>query len=121
MNSSANVKIGGYDIPSNTGKFINIWAIQRDPNTWKKQRSSIQKDLDPIDFKGQDFEFIQFGSGRRGRPGVSFGLAVVELLVANLLYRFDWKLPGGASCEDLDMTEDFGMGAVCNSRNEAIV
>ncbi|XP_026432125.1 cytochrome P450 71A1-like [Papaver somniferum] len=117
MNSSDSVKIGGYDIPSNTGIFINIWAIQRNPKYWDKPEEFCPErfESNPIDFKGQDFEFIPFGSGRRGCPGVSFGLAVVELLVANLLYRFDWKLPGGASYEDLDMSEDFGMGT-CNRK-----
>ncbi|CAN1829122.1 Cytochrome P450 71D10 [Linum perenne] len=61
-----------------------------------------------LDYKGHDFQFLPFGSGRRVCPGIQFGLAVVELLLANLLYHFDWKLPGEMKPRDLDMDEVFG-------------
>ncbi|XP_026394659.1 cytochrome P450 71A1-like [Papaver somniferum] len=110
-NSTANVNIGGYDIPQNTGVFINVWTIQRDPKFWDKPDEFYPERFENnlVDLKGQDFQFFPFGSGRRGCPGISFGLAVVEFALANLLYNFDWKLPGGASAEELDMTEGFGI------------
>jgi cytochrome P450 len=97
------VKIGGYDIPAKTKVFANIWAIQRDPKVWERPEEFIPERFEdnPIDYKGQDFEFIPFGGGRRGCPGMTFGVASVENVVANLLCWFDWKLKG----EDLDMTE----------------
>ncbi|CAI0559126.1 unnamed protein product, partial [Linum tenue] len=61
-----------------------------------------------VDFIGQDFELIPFGAGRRRCPGISFGLAVVEVALANLVRDFDWRLPGGMR---LEMTECVGLTA----------
>ncbi|XP_026377587.1 cytochrome P450 71A1-like [Papaver somniferum] len=109
--STAAAKFGNYDIPTNTGVFINSWAIQRDPDLWDKPEEFCPERFinNPVDFKGRDFQFIPFGSGRRRCPGMAFGLAVVEVLLANLLYQFNWELHGGAKCEELDMTEGFGI------------
>ncbi|KAB1216155.1 Cytochrome P450 71D7 [Morella rubra] len=41
-------------------------------------------------------------------PGISFSLALVELVLAQLLYHFDWKLPNGMRAEELDMAENPG-------------
>ncbi|XP_062162534.1 cytochrome P450 71D8-like isoform X2 [Alnus glutinosa] len=49
-------------------------------------------------------------------PAVLFGLANVELPLAQLLYQFDWKLPGGMKSDDLDMIEAFG-GVVARKNN----
>ncbi|XVF77759.1 hypothetical protein PTKIN_Ptkin14bG0072600 [Pterospermum kingtungense] len=109
--TSVSVKLGGYDIPSNTTVFTNVWAIQRDPKYWEKSEEFIPERFQnsSVDFNGQDFHFIPFGFGRRGCPGMLFGVASIEFLTANLLYWFDWKLPGGEIGENLDMTEHFGV------------
>ncbi|WRX22438.1 Cytochrome P450 - like 10 [Theobroma cacao] len=62
-----------------------------------------------VDFKGQNFEFILFGVGKRICPGMLFGVVVVEYVIANLLYWFNWKLPDDMVAENLDMTEAFGL------------
>jgi len=46
---------------------------------------------------------------RRILPGITLGLANLELALASLLYHFDWDLPGGARLEELDMAEAFGI------------
>ncbi|KAK7824423.1 cytochrome p450 71d10 [Quercus suber] len=53
-----------------------------------------------IEFDGTRFEFIPFGAGRRMCPGVTFGLTNIELPLAQLLYHFDWELPGRMTPED---------------------
>ncbi|KAK9117344.1 hypothetical protein Sjap_016291 [Stephania japonica] len=103
--------LNGYHIPAKTRVFINAWAIHRDSKVWDRAEEFVPERFlsTNIDFKGHDFEFIPFGSGRRSCPGVAFGLSIVELVLSNLLYWFDWKLPQGVIKEKLDMTEVFGL------------
>ncbi|KAK8478878.1 hypothetical protein V6N11_044999 [Hibiscus sabdariffa] len=109
--ATASGKLGGYDIPSNTAVLINAWAIHRDPKWWEKPEEFIPERFEKssIEFQGQDFHYIPFGIGRRGCPGMSFGVASVEYVMANLLYWFDWKLPAGEAAEKVDMTELYGL------------
>ncbi|KAK9117350.1 hypothetical protein Sjap_016297 [Stephania japonica] len=109
--SSESVNIHGYLLPPKTRVMINAWAIQRDPDIWSCAEEFIPERFTSsnFDFKGLYFEYLPFGAGRRMCPGISFGSAVVELNLANLLYWFDWQMPGGADEKELDMTETFGM------------
>ncbi|KAF6139589.1 hypothetical protein GIB67_033593 [Kingdonia uniflora] len=52
---------------------------------------------------------MPFSSGRRGCPEISFALVVVEFVLVNLLYSFDWELAGGGKMEELDMSEAFSL------------
>ncbi|RLM59066.1 indole-2-monooxygenase-like [Panicum miliaceum] len=86
----------------------------RDPKSWEKAEEFMpERFMDggssaDIDFKGKDFQFTPFGSGRRMCPGSNFGLATINIMLANLMYCFDWMLPEGME-EDIDMTEVFGL------------
>ncbi|XP_040974003.1 cytochrome P450 71A1-like [Gossypium hirsutum] len=91
--------------------FINVWAIQRDPTWWENPEEFIPERFENsrVHFKGQDFQFIPFGCGRRDCPGMPFAIASLEYLVANLLFRFDWKLGDGETTETLDLIENYGL------------
>ncbi|PPS02959.1 hypothetical protein GOBAR_AA17697 [Gossypium barbadense] len=103
-------EINGYEIPAKTKVIVNAWAIGRDSNYWNEAESfNLERFINSsVDYKGTNFEFIPFGAGRRRCPGMSYGMATVELSLAQLLYHFDWKLPNRMKNEDLDMTKAFG-------------
>ncbi|EEF49490.1 ferulate-5-hydroxylase, putative [Ricinus communis] len=94
--------------------MINAWAIGRDPSAWadpnKFKPSRFLEDGAP-DFKGSNFEFIPFGSGRRSCPGMQLGLYGLELTVAHLLHCFKWELDEGVKASELDMNDVFGLTA----------
>ncbi|CAI0408445.1 unnamed protein product [Linum tenue] len=103
--------IDGYEIPAKTRIIINVGAICQDPRHWNEPET-----FDPerflntsIDYKGLDFHFIPFGAGRRMCPGMHYGIAHVNLVLANLLYHFDWKLPSDITPQNFDMSEKFGL------------
>ncbi|KAL8148924.1 psoralen synthase-like isoform X1 [Apium graveolens] len=105
------VKVMGYDIRSGTQVLINAWAIARDPSLWDKPEEFRPERFlnSPIDYKGLHYEYVPFGAGRRGCPGIQFAMAVNELAVANVVHKFDFKLPDGKRLEDLDMTAVTGL------------
>ncbi|KAL6502678.1 hypothetical protein OROHE_024331 [Orobanche hederae] len=106
--------ISGYHVPARSRVMINAWAIGRDESAWEDadefKPSRFLRDGLP-DFKGGNFEFIPFGSGRRSCPGMQLGLYALEMSVAHLLHCFKWELPDGAKPSDLDMGDVFGLTA----------
>ncbi|XP_048426853.1 cytochrome P450 71AU50-like [Pyrus x bretschneideri] len=103
--------VNGFHIPGKSRIMINIWAIGRNPSVWTDADKFIPERFDGsnIDFRGRDFQFIPFGSGRRGCPGMQLGITMVQLLVAQLVHCFDWELPNNMLPTELDMTEEFGL------------
>ncbi|KAL8105722.1 hypothetical protein AgCh_029495 [Apium graveolens] len=75
----------GYSIPKNTQVMVNYWAIGRDEDTWEDALSfKPERFLDSnINYKGQSFMFIPFGSGRRMCPGLPLAHQMVHLVLGS--------------------------------------
>ncbi|GLJ31808.1 hypothetical protein SUGI_0639800 [Cryptomeria japonica] len=88
--------VGGYFIPPKTRLYVNVWAIGRAENVWEDAHQFKPERFMGCnkDVRGQDFDLLPFGTGRRGCPGISMGLSVVELALAQLLHCFDWSVQG---------------------------
>lgn len=100
-----------YTIPKDSQVFVNIWAIGRDPKIWNdpllfKPERFLNSNLD---FKGQDFEFLPFGAGRRMCPGLPMAARQVNLFLASLIHCYEWSLPNDEDPMQLDMNEKFGI------------
>nr|ABV80348.1 cytochrome P450-dependent monooxygenase [Selaginella moellendorffii] len=91
-------KVGPYSFPAGTRVIINVYGISRDPSLWEQPLEFdpwrfLDKPTASIDMKGQHFEFIPFGSGRRICPGLAMGVRTVELALAQSLHCFHWHSP----------------------------
>ncbi|XP_049396243.1 cytochrome P450 71A4-like isoform X1 [Solanum stenotomum] len=109
--SMEDVKLLDYDIPAKTQVLINVWAIGRDPLLWDEPEEYRPERFlnSDIDFRGLNFELIPFGAGRRGCPGITFAIVIIELALARLVHKFNFALPQGMKKEDLDMSECTGI------------
>ncbi|XP_061994802.1 cytochrome P450 71B34-like [Rosa rugosa] len=115
-------KVLGYDVEPKTLIIINDWVISRDPEFWKDPEEFIPERFDDssVDFRGQHFEYLPFGAGRRICPGIYMATTTVELGLANLLYSFDWKSPEGMKEADINMEETTGELSLTISKKTAL-
>nr|XP_023883324.1 cytochrome P450 84A1-like isoform X1 [Quercus suber]XP_023883325.1 cytochrome P450 84A1-like isoform X2 [Quercus suber]XP_023922138.1 cytochrome P450 84A1-like isoform X1 [Quercus suber]XP_023922140.1 cytochrome P450 84A1-like isoform X2 [Quercus suber]POE71698.1 cytochrome p450 84a1 [Quercus suber]POE98344.1 cytochrome p450 84a1 [Quercus suber] len=112
--TAEDAEVAGYYIPAKSRVMINAWAIGRDSNSWEdaetfKPSRFLQEGVP--DYKGSNFEFIPFGSGRRSCPGMQLGLYALDLCVAHLIHCFTWELPDGMKPSEMDMNDVFGLTA----------
>ena len=105
-------EISGFVIPKHSQIIVNVWAIGRDPAIWNEPSKFvperfIDSKMSSVDYRGQHFELIPFGAGRRICVGLPLASRMIHLVLASLLHSFDWTLPKGTV--QLDMTEKFGI------------
>jgi cytochrome P450 len=110
--STEDATVHGYFVPKKSRVIVNLWAIGRDSEVWSNNAEEFypERFIDKnLDYRGHDFQFIPFGYGRRGCPGIHLGLITVKLIVAQLVHCFSWELPSNMTPNDLDMAEKFGL------------
>jgi cytochrome P450 len=110
--SREDTSVAGYGIPRGTRVLVNVWAIGRDPAVWGDAAEEFRPERfvgSEVDVKGQDLRLLPFGSGRRMCPAHGLGLRMVQLVLANLVHGFAWRLPDGMAPEKLSMEEKFGI------------
>ncbi|KDP34507.1 hypothetical protein JCGZ_11057 [Jatropha curcas] len=102
-------EIMDFVVPKNTRVLVNIWAITHDPFIWEDlELFKPERFLDSgLDFKSQNFDFLPFGSGRRMCPGLPMATRQLPLILASLIYCFDWSLPNDEEPALLDMNDKF--------------
>ncbi|XP_061345025.1 cytochrome P450 CYP736A12-like [Gastrolobium bilobum] len=110
--SRESITIGDYHIKKKSRVIINAWTIGRDPKVWSDNAETFYPERfmkKKVEHQGQNFQFVPFGSGRRGCPGMQLGLITVKLVMAQLVHCFNWELPCNVTPDNLNMQEKFGL------------
>ncbi|XP_061348423.1 3,9-dihydroxypterocarpan 6A-monooxygenase-like [Gastrolobium bilobum] len=102
--SSESCNVCGYEIPSKCLLFVNLWSMGRDPNLWKDplefRPQRFINEENQFDVRGQNFQLMPFGTGRRVCPGASLALQVVPTTLAAMIQCFEWKVDGTVNMEE---------------------
>eukprot|EP00253_Pinus_taeda_P004453 PITA_04453 len=109
--AESSCEVAGYMIPKDTQLLVNAWAIGRDPTIWDeptkfKPERFVESEME---YRGQNFELIPFGAGRRICPGLPLAHRMVHVVTASLLHSSNWSLPDGITTDTMDMSERFGI------------
>ncbi|MBA0693420.1 hypothetical protein Goari_003794 [Gossypium aridum] len=114
--------IGGYEIPKGTRLIINLHKIQRDPKVWSEPSEFMPERFlttyKDVDVRGQHFELMPFGSGRRSCPGTSFALQMLQLTLSNFLHAFEFSTPDKGL---IDLTGTVGLTDMKSTPLETVI
>ncbi|KAI3977756.1 hypothetical protein MKX01_039819 [Papaver californicum] len=102
--------VGGFHVPAGTRLWANVWKMHRDPKVWDdplvfRPERFLCDDQKMVDVRGQNYELLPFGAGRRICPGISFSLDLMQLVLTRLILEFEMQSPSGK----VDMTATPGL------------
>ncbi|KAL8503643.1 hypothetical protein ACS0TY_022394 [Phlomoides rotata] len=107
---SKSTTLGGFLIPKGTKVFLNMWSVCMDPQLWKEPSKFVPdrflNEHADIEYIGNNYQYLPFGSGRRVCPGLILADRMVMYLLATLLHSFEWRLPDG---QGVDLSGKFGI------------
>ncbi|KAE8663793.1 Flavonoid 3',5'-hydroxylase [Hibiscus syriacus] len=83
--------------------YPDVWENPMDFNLERFLSGKIAR----TESRGNDFELIPFGAGRRICAGTRMGIVLVEYILGTLVYSFDWMVPPETG--ELNMDEAFGL------------
>ncbi|GJZ48651.1 cytochrome P450 CYP82D47-like protein [Tanacetum coccineum] len=117
--------VAGYNIPKGTRLMVNVWKLHRDPNVWSdpnqfRPERFLTRNKD-IEYQGQQYEYLPFGSGRRMCPGVLFAIKTLHFTLASVLQGFELAKPSKDPIhanESVGLTdiEDFPLEVILSPR-----
>lgn len=102
-------QIGGYDVIPDSRIIINVYAIMRDPGTWKIPKEFIpERFLESpttnnellVDMKGKNLHYFPFGSGSSACPGANLAISTIQMVIGTLVHCFDFEAKGGVDMEE---------------------
>ncbi|KAL3754000.1 hypothetical protein ACJRO7_001274 [Eucalyptus globulus] len=109
--SGEDIIAGGFTIPKGAQILVNVWAIGRDPSVWDDPEKFMPERFlgSNIDARGQNFELLPFGGGRRICPGLPLVMRMLPLTLGSLINIFNWRLEDGVTPENMNMEDKFGI------------
>ncbi|XP_061194476.1 steroid 17-alpha-hydroxylase/17,20 lyase-like isoform X1 [Saccostrea echinata] len=115
-------QVGGYDIPKGTTIFINHWALHNDPKFFKDpEKFDPYRYLDENGKKkpARPDSWLPFSAGSRVCLGETVAKPEILLMCANLLQRFEVRLPDGEKANP--EYKQLGLGTELPSEYKVIV
>ncbi|MED6130392.1 hypothetical protein PIB30_000902 [Stylosanthes scabra] len=106
--------INGYNLKRQTRTIINVYAVMRDPEAWANPEEFIPERFwegnSLIKMSVNDVKYVPFGFGKRGCPGASLALTVINVTVASLIQCFDWRIKDGDNKVNMEEGSSFSTG-----------
>ncbi|CAG5042713.1 unnamed protein product [Parnassius apollo] len=88
----------GITLPANTGVFVSIWSIHRNPKYWGLDAEKFDPNRFLNGHKHHPHAFMPFSNGPRNCVGYQYAMMSMKTVLATLLRNYKF-LPKAMSCE----------------------